>query len=178
MQRAASAWPCSRTCCLRCLLPPPQPLRLSLRVRAQGATWPLRPLAACLRGCAVAIPGNAAHPGAAPLAARCGFAAAFARRVICSRAGVGFGTQRRDHTYYLNTTAKGSEGGKKKGERKKTHMKYLLRFEDTHTHTHTTQTHQPGSGSLAAEEGRLWLRLSSKPCWRQNLLKGNPLGQN
>lgn len=33
-------------------------------------------------------------------------AAAFARRVICSTARVGFGTQLRDHTYYLNTTAK------------------------------------------------------------------------
>lgn len=102
----------------------------------------------------------------------------FARRVICSGTGVGFGTQLRDHTYYLNTTAKGSEGEKKKRERKKTNMKYLLRFGDTHTHVHTTQTHQLGSGLLAVEEGRLWLRLSSKPPWRQSLLKGNPLGQN
>lgn len=76
--------------------------------------WPLRPLAACLPCRAVAIPGNAARPrGALPAAWR-GFTAAFARRVICSGAGVGFGTQRRDHTYYLNTTAKGLDGGKKK----------------------------------------------------------------
>lgn len=62
------------------------------------------------------IPGSAARAGAAIPAARRGFAAAFARRVICSGAGVGFGMQRRDHTYYLNTTAKGSEG---KGKEKK-----------------------------------------------------------
>lgn len=74
--------------------------------------------------------------------------------------------------------SQGLGGEKKKRERKKTNMKYLLRFGDTHTHVHTTQTHQPGSGSLAVEEGRLWLRLSSKPPWRQSVLKGNPLGQN
>lgn len=134
-------------------------------------------LPACPQGHAVAIPSSAAHPGTALPAVQCGFAAAFARRVICSGTGVGFGTQHRDHTYYLNTTAKGLEGEKKR-ERKKTNMKYLLRFGDTHTHVHTTQTHQPGSGSLAVEEGRLWLRLSSKPPRRQSLLKGNPLGQN
>lgn len=179
MQQAASARLCGWTCCLHRLLRLPRPLWPSLRVGGQGATWPLRPLGACLWGCAVAVPGNAAHPGTALPAAQHGFAAAFAHRVICSGAGVGFGTQRRDHTYYLNTTAKGLEGEKKKkGERKKTNMKYLLRFGDTHTHAHTTQTHRPGSGSLAAEEGRLRLRLSLKPRWRQSLLKGNPLGQN
>lgn len=109
-------------------------------------------LAACLRGRAVAIAGTAAHPGAVLPAARRGFAAAFAHRVICSGAGVGFGTQCRDHTYYLNTTAKGSEGGKKKG--KKMNMKYLLRFGDTLSHTHMHTQHKHTSPALGRWQTR------------------------
>lgn len=114
-----------------------------LRVGGQGAMRPLCPLAACLWGRAVAVPGNTAHPGTALPAARRGFAAAFARRIICSGAGVGFGTQRRDHTYYLNTTAKGLEGGKKKKEKGKKENEYeifVAVWRYTHTCTHNTNT--------------------------------------
>lgn len=47
-----------------------------------------------------------------------------------------------------------------------------------YAHAHTTQTQQPGTRSLAAKEGRLGLRLSSKPPWWQSVLKGNPRGQH
>lgn len=137
-----------------------------------------RLLPACPQGHAVARPSSTAHPGTALPAVQCGF-----RCCVCSQGYLLWNWCWFWHTapgphLLFKYHSQGLGRGKKKRERKKTNMKYLLRFGDTHTHVHTTQTHQPGSGLLAAEEGRLWLRLSSKPPWRQSLLKGNPLGQN
>lgn len=100
----------------------------------------------------MAIASTAARPGAALPAARRGFAAAFARRVICSGAGVGFGTQHRDHTYYLNTTAKGSEGGKKKGKKENEYEIFVAVWRYTHTYTHNTNT--PAWLRVTGSQGR------------------------
>lgn len=84
-----------------------------------------------------------------------GFAAAFAHRVICSGAGVGFGTECRDHTYYLNTTAKGLEGEKKKkkgGKKENEHEIFVAVWRYTHTCTHNTNT--PARLRVTGSRGR------------------------
>lgn len=175
-EQAASVWPGSQTRSLRCLLPPPRPLRPRRRVGGQGATRPLRPPACG----AVLWPYPATLPVPVWLSRQLGVVSLL--RLLQDyllRSWCWFWHAAPGPHLLFKYHSQGLGGGKKKKrERKKTNMKYLLRFVDTHTHAHTTQTHKPGSGSLAAEEGRLWLRLSSKPRWRQSLLKGNPLDQN
>lgn len=128
-------------------------------------------LPACPQGHAVAIPSSAAHPGTALPAVQCGFAAAFARRVICSGTGVGFGTQYRDHTYYLNTTAKGLEGEKKKGKKENEYEIFVAVWRYTHTCTHNTNT--PAWLRITGSRGRKTL---AKIVFKTTLAAGKPFG--
>jgi len=164
------------------MLPPPPPLSAPAPLaepswRGPGSHAAAGPACRPPAGHAVAIPGNAARPGAALPTARRGFAAAFACRVICSGAGVGFGTQRRDHTYYLNTTAKGSErGGKKKrGKKENEYEIFVAVCRYTHAGTHNTNT--PARLRAAGSRGRKTLaKIVFKTTLAAEPAEGKPFG--
>lgn len=103
------------------------------------------------------------------------FAAAFAHRVICSGTGVGFGTQHRDHTYYLNTTAKGLEGEKKKGKKENEYEIFVAVWRYTHTCTHNTNT--PTWLRIAGSRGRKTLaKIVFKTTLAAESAEGKPFG--
>lgn len=158
---------------------------LYLAPLAELLCWAREPCGHCARllpaspqGHAVAVPSSTAHPSTALPAVQCGFAAAFARRVICSGTGVGFGTRHRDHTYYLNTAAKGLEGKKKKkGKKENEYEIFVAVWRYTHTCTHNTNT--PAWLRIAGSRGRKTLaKIVFKTTLVAESAEGKPFGPN